>query len=221
MKSSSSSSLPLTLPFLLFAISTTFASAFMDPPVMILDQNGVPVSASAEYYVAQLNGGPTGGGLTTGLGTNITCPLIVLQVYYEAVRGQKVKFTTRGTTKSDDKIRTGTPLDIEFVDKPSCASSSKWVVVYDSKYPGQWLGIGDAADLPGKKIVDGVFKIEKYSFLEGYKFMFCPTARNVCLNFARLEDANGRRLILVNETTSPYILEAGFDKATTSSKPLF
>ncbi|KAK7364231.1 hypothetical protein VNO80_12740 [Phaseolus coccineus] len=219
MKSSSSSSLPLTLPFLLFAIN--FASAaFMDPPVMILDQDGVPVSASAEYYVAQFNGGQTGGGLTTGLGSNITCPLIVLQVYDALVNGQKVKFTTRGT-KSDDKIRTGTPLDIEFVDKPSCASSSKWVVVDDSKYPGQWLGIGDAADLPGKKIIDGVFKIEKYSFLEGYKFTFCPTARNVCLNFARLEDKNGRRLILVNETSSPIIFEVGFDKAVTSSNPLF
>jgi len=217
------SALSLTLPFLLFALTTNLASAaFKDPPVKILDSKGAPLSPSAEYYITQLNNGPTGGGLKTGTGLNITCPLIVLQDFYNAIRGQKVRFTIRG--RKSDTIMTGTPLDIEFVDdKPSCASSSKWVVVYEKKYPAPWVGIGDPARLPGKRVIDGVFRIEKYLFLEGYKFMFCPTGSTRCANVGRREDANGKRLILTNQTGDFFVFEVGFERAVkpNSSKLLF
>ncbi|KAG4991758.1 hypothetical protein JHK82_025270 [Glycine max] len=67
---------------------------------------------------------------------------------------------------------TETPLDIAFVDKPKCATSSKWVAVVDD-FPSKWLGIGGAQDHPGlKQIITGNFNIKKYDL--GYKLVFCP-----------------------------------------------
>lgn len=198
----------LTFHLFLFAL----ASGFTDPPVPIIDSKGVALSATEEYYVTQLNGGPTAGGLQAGVERDVKCPLIVLQNYNPAFPGEKVKITMRGSNSK--RIMTETPLDIEFVKKPACASSSKWVVVNEKTYPGEWLGIGGAADLgAGKKIVEGVFKIEKYLFLEGYKFVFCPKGSTRCFDFARREEKNGKRLILVNITTTPLIFEAEFVKA--------
>ncbi|KAH1043170.1 hypothetical protein GYH30_025155 [Glycine max] len=69
-------------------------------------------------------------------------------------------------------IFTETPLDIAFVDKPKCATSSKWVAVVDD-FPSKWLGIGGAQDHPGlKQIITGNFNIKKYDL--GYKLVFCP-----------------------------------------------
>ncbi|CAJ1952465.1 unnamed protein product [Sphenostylis stenocarpa] len=142
---------------------------------------------------------------------NTTCPVTVLQDLNEAVRGQALKFTVRGG--SSPGIFIDTPLDVAFVDKPACASSPKWVVVSDN-FPGKWVGIGNANDHPGKQVIDGAFKIQKYSLIEGYKLVFCPTvaATRPCFNIGRREDRYGNRLILINETRSYFIFEVAFDK---------
>ncbi|XP_047158215.1 subtilisin inhibitor CLSI-II-like [Vigna umbellata] len=207
----------LTFPFLLFALAS---ARFVDPPVPVVDSKGVPLSAAEEYYVTQLNSGPTASGLQPGVERDVKCPLIVMQDYNPAILGEKVKITIRGVNSKT--IMTGTPLDIAFVNKPSCASSSKWVVVNEKQYSGEWLGIGGTTDLGAdKKIVDGVFKIEKYLFVEGYKFVFCPSSSTKCFDFARREEKNGKRLILVNETTSPFIFEAEFVKAVKQKSSSF
>jgi hypothetical protein len=94
-------------------------------------------------------------------------------------------------------ITTDKPLGIEFVEKPECAESSKWVVVEDDDFPLPYVGIGGIEDNKGKRIINGSFKIVQHGF--GYKIVFCPrftTPPGLCFDIGRSDDENGRRLIL-------------------------
>ncbi|ESW24431.1 hypothetical protein PHAVU_004G130400 [Phaseolus vulgaris] len=185
----------LTLSFFLFAFTTNLPLAFSDVSAKVVDSQGRPVSSAAKYYILPFFSGPTGGGVAVGKAGNSTCDATVLQTTDESDRGQAVKFSTRGT--SSDAIFTGQPLDIAFADEPLCASSSKWVVVSDD-FPEAWVGIGGAEDHPGKKIMSGTFKIEKFD--EGYKLVFCATTTTTtCYNIGRHDDVKGRRLVLTNK----------------------
>ena len=195
----------LTLSFFLFALTTTnLPLAFSDVSEKVVDSQGRPVSPAAKYYILAFYSGPTGGGVAAGQGGNSTCHVTVLQTPDESDRGQAVKFSTRG--RSSGAIFTEKPLDIAFVEKPSCASSSKWVVVSDD-FPEKWVGIGGAEDHPGKKLMSGTFNIQKFD--EGYKLVFCATTTTTvtttttttCYNIGRRDDVKGRRLVL---TKNPF-----------------
>ncbi|WVZ13582.1 hypothetical protein V8G54_011148, partial [Vigna mungo] len=117
-------------------------------------------------------------------------------------RGQAVTFAQG---RSSGAIFTQKALDIAFVDKPLCASSSKWVVVSDD-FPEKWVGIGGARDHPGKKILTGSFNIQRFDV--GYKLVFCDSS-NTCFSIGRHDDAKGRRLVLTNK---PF--QVAFNKGT-------
>ncbi|KAK7364234.1 hypothetical protein VNO80_12741 [Phaseolus coccineus] len=184
--------LSLTLSFFLFAFTTNLPLAFSDVSEKVVDSQGRPIYSAAKYYILPFFSGPTGGGVAVGKVGNSKCDVTVLQTNDESDRGQTVKFSTLGT--SSGTIFTDTPLDIAFADKPLCASSSKWVVVSDN-FPETWVGIGGAEDHPGKKIMAGTFKIEKFDV--GYKLVFCATT-TTCYNIGRHDDVEGRRLVLTN-----------------------
>jgi len=187
----------LTLSFFfLFAITTiNFTPSFSEASEKVVDSQERPVSSAAKYYVLPFFSGPEGGGVTLGQAENSACPVAVLQTTDESDRGLAVKFGTGGNTSSGD-IFTEKPLDVAFVDKPSCASSSNWVVVSDD-FPGIWVGIGGEGDHPGKKVVTGKFIVQKFDV--GYKLVFCFDSSSNCYGIGRHDDVQGRRLVLNNK----------------------
>ncbi|KAK7364232.1 hypothetical protein VNO80_12739 [Phaseolus coccineus] len=193
MESALSSS--LSLCFLLFAFTTNFPLAFSGAPEKVTDSQGRPISGAGKYYISHVNGGPTGGGgLFLAQTGNSKCQVTILQDYYDGHRGLAVKLSTQGAG-SGGGVLTETPLDVAVDFKPSCASSSKWVVVADN-FSQKWVGIGGASDHPGAKIITGTLKIEKYN--EGYKFVFCVST-TTCSDIGTFDDGEtGKRLILTN-----------------------
>ncbi|KAG2384933.1 hypothetical protein LR48_Vigan10g056100 [Vigna angularis] len=184
----------LTLSFFfLFAITTiNLTLSFAAPSEKVVDSQQSPVSSTAKYFILPFFSGPEGGGVALGLAGNSTCPVTVLQTPDESNHGQAVTFSQQGT--SSGAIFTQKSLNIAFVDKPSCASSSKWVVVSDD-FPEKWVGIGGARDHPGKKILTGTFNIQRFD--AGYKLVFCASS-NTCFSIGRHNDVKGRRLVLSN-----------------------
>ena len=176
--------------FILFVLTTTLPLAFAAEQVV--DTNGNAISPGGKFYIMQAIGA-LGGGVKYAKTDNSTCPVAVPQDYIE--RGMPVKFTIKEDTGTG-MIFTDTPIDIAFEEKPRCSKSSKWVVVDDRSLP--FLGIGGAQDHPGKKIIDGSFKIQNEQGF--YKIVFCSTASaelGLCVNIGRrLDDENGRHLIL-------------------------
>ncbi|ESW24432.1 hypothetical protein PHAVU_004G130500 [Phaseolus vulgaris] len=184
----------LSLCFLLLAFTTNFPSAFSGAPEKVTDTQGRPISGAGKYYISQVNGGATGGGgLFLAQTGNSKCQVTILQDYYDGHRGLAVKLGAQGAGSGG--VFTGTPLDVALDLKPSCASSSKWVVVADG-FSQKWVGIGGGSDHPGAAIVTGTLKIEKYN--EGYKFVFCVSA-TTCSDIGTLDDGEtGKRLVLTN-----------------------
>ncbi|KOM54671.1 hypothetical protein LR48_Vigan10g056300 [Vigna angularis] len=180
------STLSLTLSFLFVFYTMFLPLAFSRVHEEVLDSNGVPISPCVEYYISMLNHhGPTGCGVELDTDGNSTCQVAVLQNYHENFPSKALKFSTEGT--SSGGIFTNTEITFDY--HPYCASSSKWVVVAggDDSFPARWVGIGDAADHPGKKILSGSFMIQKYG--EGYKFAFCATIiDNTCFSIGRIDD---------------------------------
>nr|AGX93239.1 Kunitz proteinase inhibitor 9 [Trifolium repens] len=187
-----------TLSLLLFALTTYFPLAFSNE--QLADINGNPIFYSTHFYIMPSIFGAAGGGLKLGETGKSTCPLTVLQDYSEVNNGLELKFHNPGDIIID-LITTDKPLaGIEFVEKPECAESSKWVVVEDDDFPRPYVGIGGIEDNKGKRIMNGSFKIVKHDF--GYKIVFCPrftAPPGLCFDIGRHDDANGRRLVLTED----------------------
>ncbi|XP_057446448.1 kunitz-type trypsin inhibitor-like 2 protein [Lotus japonicus] len=190
----------LTLSVLLFAFSTTYIIplAFSQVPDLVKDINGIPLSSDGKYYVLPAIWGPTGGGVSPRVTGNQTCPVTVLQSYYEVENGKGVKFEH---FPNIGIIYEGVPLKIYFANIYGyCAESTEWVVVSDD-FPTPWVGIGGAADHPGKQIVSGLFDIQKYDNFS-YKLVFTHInggSPGRSIDIGRRDDKNGRRLILAQD----------------------
>ncbi|CAJ1952471.1 unnamed protein product [Sphenostylis stenocarpa] len=195
-KSRMKPTLVLALTFLpLLAFLTNLPSAFSGDVEQVVDVNGDPIFPGLKYYIIPAIRGPPGGGLKLAQTGNSKCPLTVLQDYSEVFRGFPVRFTIPGV--SPGIIFTGTPLEIEFVESPWCAESSKWVVFVDETIQKGCVGIGGAEGHPGQQVYGGKFHIEKYKF--GYKLVFCINGAQACLDIGRFDAKNGedgRRLNL-------------------------
>ncbi|XP_057446452.1 kunitz-type trypsin inhibitor-like 2 protein [Lotus japonicus] len=195
----------LALSFLLFALTTNIPLAFsQDDHENVLDTGGRElIGIGPGYYIMPAFFGAAGGGVWPGETGNQTCPVTVLQDYSEVVSGKPVKFYT-GTRPG--YVYTGAPLDIVFGENPECTEySSKWVFVYDD-FPKAWVGIGGVEDHPGKDILSGKFKIEKYGDF-GYKLVFCPkftAPPGACFDIGRFDDEKGRRLVHAEEGDRPF-----------------
>jgi hypothetical protein len=185
-----------TLSLLLFALTTYFPSAFSSNE-QLKDIKGNSIFYSTHFYIKPSIFGAAGGGLKLGKTGNSACPLTVLQDNSEVINGLQLKFTTPGKIFID-LITTNQPLaGIEFVEKPECAESSKWVVVEDDDFPLPYVSIGGIEDNKGKRIINGSFKIVQHGF--GYKIVFCPrftAPPGLCFDIGRSDDENGRRLVL-------------------------
>ncbi|KAL2334467.1 hypothetical protein Fmac_015680 [Flemingia macrophylla] len=178
----------VTLSLLLFAFPLAFSGE-------VLDAFGKPVLASGKYYILPaLSGLRSGGGLSpVERDETYKCPVVVFQDLSRVKRGMPLKFSVLG--KSDGIVYEGSQLEISFVDKPGCATSSNLVGVGDD-FPLKWIGIGSAKDHPGKKVFNGYFKLEKQ--YKGYQLLFCPANVITCFNVARTQDQLGYRLVLTN-----------------------
>ncbi|WVZ14561.1 hypothetical protein V8G54_012127 [Vigna mungo] len=160
----------------LLAVLSNLPIAFSDDaPERVLDVMQNPLETDRQYYILPAIRGPAGGGLKLIKTGNSDCPLTVLQDQSEVYHGKSVKFTITG---DNSEIRTGTILDIEFVNKPECAKSGKWGVLYDPQIYNFCVVI-DA--------LNSKFQIEKYR--AGYKLMFCYDGG--CLDIGRFDAENG------------------------------
>ncbi|KAJ1417259.1 Proteinase inhibitor I3, Kunitz legume [Sesbania bispinosa] len=178
---------PKILCFLLFAFITKLPLAFSDDVEQVLDINGNPIFPGGKYYILPAIRGPAGGGVKLAKTGDSKCPVTVLQDYLEVVNGLPVKFSIPGI--SPGIIFTGTPLEIEFIKKPNCAESSKWLVFVDNDIQKACVGIGGPEDHPGKQTLRGTFNIQKYRF--GYKLGFCVTGSPTCLDIGRYDNGEG------------------------------
>ncbi|CAK8532491.1 unnamed protein product [Lathyrus sativus] len=187
---------PLTLSFLLFVFITNLSLAFSNEVLrQVLDVNGNPIFPGGQYYIRPAIRGPTGGGVRLGRTGNLTCPVTVLQDRREAKNGLPVKFVIPGI--SPGIIFTGTPIEILYTRKPSCAKSSKWLVFVDNVIQKACVGIGGPENYPGVQTLSGLFKIEKHESGFGYKLGFCIKGSPTCLDIGRFDnDEAGRRLNL-------------------------
>ncbi|XP_020205475.1 subtilisin inhibitor CLSI-II [Cajanus cajan] len=168
----------------------------------VLDRFGKPVLASRAYYILPALFGPTGGGVSPNITSqNTKCPVTIIQDFSEAEHGKPVKFTMLG--KNNGFISADSPLEFAFQAKPGCATSSNWVVVADD-FPMKWIGIGTARDHPGKKLINGAFKIHKYNV--GYRLVFCPTNASAnCSNIGKYKDENRYRLVTNTDFPFPVV----------------
>ncbi|XP_054787696.1 kunitz-type serine protease inhibitor DrTI-like [Prosopis cineraria] len=200
-------SLIIALSFLLwFAFTTTnplpVASASGEEPV--IDIQNEPVVPGQEYYIVSAIWGAGGGGVFPGRTVDASsCAYSVLQSGNDMFQGAPLKFHVKGT--STGKIYPGsTNLEIEFVHKPACAESSKWVAAYDESGSSWSVVIGGPEDHPDSKLVSGVFRFEALGF--GYKLVFCPYSTVIrssgnCYDVG-LDVANGSRKLVVRNQNS-------------------
>ncbi|XP_014507235.1 kunitz-type trypsin inhibitor-like 2 protein [Vigna radiata var. radiata] len=188
----------LALSFLLplLAFFTNIPLAFSDDVEQVVDIYGNPIYPGFSYYIIPALRGPGGGGLKLAQTGNSECSLTILQDYSEVFRGLPVQFTIPGI--SPGIIFTGTELEIEFVEKPWCAKSSKWSLFIDVSIGKACLGIGGAEGHPGQSTYDGKFHIKKYIF--GYKLVFCLDATKACLDIGRFDAKNGEEGRRLNTT---------------------
>lgn len=197
----------LTFSFLLLFVFSLAFSTLVDEQV-IVDTNGNPIFPGGRYYLMPPIFGAAGGGVKLGHDTeSSTCPVAVFQDYSEVVNGLQVKFIIPGI--SPGIIFTGTTLNISFVEKPECVESSIWAIV--AGWPA-WIGIGGDEDHQESEILTGKFNIQKHGL--GYKFVFCPTYTippGSCYNIVKIDDVNGRRLILPMDDVSAPIEFVLFD----------
>ncbi|KAK8470383.1 hypothetical protein PHAVU_004G129800 [Phaseolus vulgaris] len=179
----------LALSFLLplLAFLTNLPLAFSDVE-QVVDISGNPISPGLTYYIIPSIRGPRAGGLKLGQSGNSPCALTVLQHPFANFRGIPVKFTIPGD--SSGIIFTGTELEIEFVEKPECSESSKWLVFMDEAIQKACVGVGGAEGHPGQQTYAGKFHIEKYHPF-AYKFVFCITGTPTCLDIGRFYAHNG------------------------------
>ncbi|CAI8593517.1 unnamed protein product [Vicia faba] len=187
---------PLTLSFFLFVFITNLSLAFSNEDVeQVLDINDNPIFPGGQYYILPAIRGPPGGGVRLGRTGNLTCPVTVLQDRREVKNGIPVKFVIPGI--SPGIIFTGTPIDIEYIRKPSCAKSSKWLVFVDNVIQKACVGIGGPENYPGVQTFSGTFRIQKHESGFGYKLGFCIKGSPTCLDVGRFDnDEAGRRLNL-------------------------
>ncbi|XP_058773498.1 kunitz-type trypsin inhibitor-like 2 protein [Vicia villosa] len=187
---------PLTLSFLLFVFITNLSLAFSNEDVeQVLDINGNPIFPGGQYFILPAIRGPPGGGVRLGRTGNQTCPVTILQDRREVKKGLLVKFVIPGI--SPGIIFTGTPLEIEYTRKPSCAKSFKWLVFVDNVIQKACVGIGGPENYLGVQTLSGTFKIEKHESGFGYKLAFCVQGSPTCLDIGRFDnDEAGRRLNL-------------------------
>ncbi|XP_054788089.1 kunitz-type serine protease inhibitor DrTI-like [Prosopis cineraria] len=217
-------SLIIALSFLLWFSFTTFnplslasASSEEEP---VNDVNGEPIVPGQEYYImSAVWGADAGGGVKPGrAGDASSCAYSVLQESSEKNKGAAVKFHVQGTSK--DKIYPGsTALAIEFVEKPDCAESSKWVVAYDgSGSSSSRLVIGGAEDHPDSELVSGVFRIEVFNAI-AYKLVFCSksnvfsSSSGACYDVGVDYKAEGSRNLVVEKQSSGNVFMVAFVKA--------
>ncbi|PNX60820.1 kunitz-type trypsin inhibitor-like 2 protein [Trifolium pratense] len=192
--------LSLTLSFLLFTFLSNLSPNNAGQPVF--DTNGKPVVFGKQYFISPATDNiPTKGGLTLNkVGDDSKCPVTVLQ--NNAITGLPVKFTIpQNTTGIGPEIGmvTSSDLEIEFIEKPDCAESSKWLVFVDDKIQENCVGIGGPANYPGVEIISGKFLVVTHTQGPSYRIGFCLDSSGDCF-YVGLQEFNsgegGSRLIL-------------------------
>ncbi|XP_058773500.1 kunitz-type trypsin inhibitor-like 2 protein [Vicia villosa] len=191
----------IIFPFLIFVFITKFSLTFSINFVeQVLDVNGNPIFPGGKYYILPTIRGPSGGGLRLGKTGNSECEVTVLQDHNEVNNGVPVKFSIPEI--SPGIIFTGTPIEIEFTEKPNCAESSKWLLFVDDVFQKACVGIGGPENYPDFKTLSGTFNIEKHESGFGYRLGYCVKDSPTCLDIGRSdgnEDEGGSRLILTHQ----------------------
>jgi hypothetical protein len=199
----------LTISFLLFAFITNLPQAFSyDDGKYIMDSNMWPLHQDGRYAMIPSFMGLAFGRVYLGKTGDSTCPVTVLDQDITSERGIPVKISVPGDPYYGD-ILTGEPVDIEFVRKPDCVKSSKWLIFVDNVIQKSCVGIGGPENYPGKQILNGTFLIRRSGggFQYIYKFVFCVNGSTTnCSDLGYYNiGAMGGRLILNAQQVSSFL----------------
>nr|1R8N_A Chain A, Kunitz trypsin inhibitor [Delonix regia] len=165
----------------------------------VYDIEGYPVFLGSEYYIVSAIIGAGGGGVRPGRTRGSMCPMSIIQEQSDLQMGLPVRFSS--PEEKQGKIYTDTELEIEFVEKPDCAESSKWVIVKDSGEAR--VAIGGSEDHPQGELVRGFFKIEKLGSL-AYKLVFCPKSDSGSCSDIGINYEGRRSLVLKSSDDVPF-----------------
>ncbi|XP_058773501.1 kunitz-type trypsin inhibitor-like 1 protein [Vicia villosa] len=193
--------LSLIFSIFLFVLIAIVSLSFSNNHVkQVLDINGNPISPSEKYYILPAIHEPYGGGVRLGKIHESECEVSIFQDSNKLINGLPVKFNVSGL--NPDIIFTGTPIEIEFTERPNCAESPKWLIYVDDIILKACVGIGGPENYPSFKTWSGTFNIKKHESGFGYKLGFCKKDSSSCLDIGRYnnnEDQDGSRLILTHQ----------------------
>jgi hypothetical protein len=196
----------LTLSFLLFTFITNLSPSFSfddDDGRHIIDTNFFPIYPDGRYYIIPSFYGIHSGRVKLEKTGDSKCPVTVLEQDFTDERGIAVKFNIIGTSYD---ILTGTPIEIEFINKPDCVESSKWLIFVDNVIKKSCVGIGGPENYPGMQTLNGTFLIRKYG-LNTYKFVFCENGSSTSCSDIRWYNnfEGGGRLSLTGQDVSTFV----------------
>ncbi|XP_058754362.1 kunitz-type trypsin inhibitor-like 1 protein [Vicia villosa] len=175
----------LILSFFLFTFIINLPSNTAAPS-QVVDSNGNPLTYGNQYFIFPASDNPSIGAPTLNKISDSECPLTVLQ--NNAKLGIPVKFTAAESTTGN--ILTGTDLEIEFTEKPSCAERSQWMVFVDNTTQLSCIGIGGPGNYRGVKTTCGKFLIAKHGSGGVYRLGFCLDNDGDC-GYLGLKDFGG------------------------------
>ncbi|GAU26477.1 hypothetical protein TSUD_294460 [Trifolium subterraneum] len=198
----------LTLSFLLFAFLTNLSPSFSfedngDDGRYIIATNRIPIHPDGRYYIIPSFMGIRSGGIKLEKTGNSNCPVTVLEEDFTSERGLAVKFNIIGTSYD---ILTGSPIGIEFLNKPNCVESSKWLIFVDNVIKKSCVGIGGPENYPGMKTLNGTFLIRNAG-VTTYKFVFCENGSSTSCSDIRWYNnfEGGGRLSLTGQYVSYFV----------------
>lgn len=192
----------LTIIFIILAnnLSLVFSAAADDIiiPTLVLDKSGTALRSGESYHISiVVTDHP--GALTIGKTDDSDCAYLVSS-QDDSSRGLSVKFHS---TDIFGSVFTGRPIEIEFVAKPACVESAKWLVFVDSELdplPIHYVGIGGPENYPSHtQIFDGTFSIQRSElFPLAYTLNYCRMdhCSYVGINKVLIGNESDRRLML-------------------------
>jgi len=170
-----------------------------------------PLFQEGRYTMIPSFMGITIGRVYIGKTGDSTCPVTVLEQDFSSERGIPVKISVPGDPYYGD-ILTGEPLDIEFIRKPDCVESSKWLIFVDNVIQKSCVGIGGPENYPGMQILNGTFLIRRNGggIRYIYKFVFCvngSTTNCSDIGYYHIGEIGGRLILNAQQASSFLFVE--------------
>ncbi|KAJ8433099.1 hypothetical protein Cgig2_020595 [Carnegiea gigantea] len=176
----------------LFLLLLTLATADTDSD-LVLDVEGNPLEVGSEYYIGRAVGFFGGIGRSGRDGTDLSCPLYVVEGPSEVDRGDPVKFVPVDETQKEIHLSSDVQIDSGL--SAYCRSDGFWRVSFDAYTRGDVIIAAGAFSVPRSS-----FRIEKTEgSLNAYKIAYLTVFRDLLsgLKLVGLTDDSTQGLLFV------------------------